>query len=143
MQHKGSFRSDDRANSWVAVSGDLSRNEDRNQRVVMGRVWGPEAVWKNVFTSPRSTIVSLAESELEEGLLVVGTDDGLIQISENSGQSWRKIEQFPGVPDHTYVSDVIFSQHNRNTLYATHNNHKEGDFKAYVTQSTVLVKPGR
>lgn len=132
------FRSDDRAESWTPVSGDLSRNLDRNQMEVMGRIWGPEAVWKNVFTSPLSTIVSLAESRLEEGLLVVGTDDGLIQISEDGGGSWRKIDRFPGVPSGTYVADVFFSPHDRNTLFAVFNNHKAGDFKPYALKSKDL-----
>lgn len=132
------FRSDDRAESWTSVSDDLSRNLDRNQMEVMGRVWGPEAVWKNVFTSPLSTIVSLAESKLSEGLLVVGTDDGLIQISEDGGGSWRKIDRFPGVPANTYVSDVFFSPHDRNTLFAVFNNHKAGDFKPYALKSKDL-----
>lgn len=132
------FRSDDRAESWTPVSGDLSRNLDRNQMEVMGRIWGPEAVWKNVFTSPLSTIVSLAESRLEEGLLVVGTDDGLIQISEDGGENWRKIDRFPGVPTGTYVSDVFFSPHDRNTLFAVFNNHKAGDFKPYALKSKDL-----
>ena len=92
------FRSDDRAESWTAVSGDLSRGLDRNQRPVMGRIWPPEAVWKNVFTSPFGTIVALDESPLVEGLLYVGTDDGLVQVSEDGGGGWRRQEVFPGVP---------------------------------------------
>lgn len=134
------FRSDDRAESWTPISGDLTRNLDRNQMEVMGRVWGPEAVWKNVFTSPLSTIVSLAESRLEEGLLVVGTDDGLIQISEDGGSNWRKIDRFPGVPAGAYVTDVFFSPHDRNTLFAVFNNHKQGDFKPYALKSKDLGK---
>jgi photosystem II stability/assembly factor-like uncharacterized protein len=134
------FISEDRGYSWKAISGDLSRNLDRNQMEVMGRIWPPEAVWKNVFTSPFGTIVSLSESKLKEGLIAVGTADGLIQITEDGGQSWKKIDRFPGIPDMTYVSDVLFSQHEQNTLYATFNNHKNGDFKPYVLKSTDLGK---
>lgn len=134
------FRSDDRADSWTPISGDLTRHLDRNQMEVMGRVWGPEAVWKNVFTSPLSTIVSLAESALEEGLLAVGTDDGLIQLSEDGGGNWRKLDRFPGVPAGTYVTDVFFSPHDRNTLFAVFNNHKQGDFKPYALKSKDLGK---
>ena len=79
------FRSEDRGDSWEGISPDLSRGEDRNQREVMGKIWSPEAVWKNVFTSPYGTIVSLSESPIQEGLLVVGTDEGLIQISTRWG----------------------------------------------------------
>lgn len=132
------FRSDDRGDSWVPVSGDLSRNEDRNQRKVMGRVWSPEAVWKNVFTSPFGTIVSLSESPLREGLIAVGTDDGLIQVTDDGGERWKRVGRFPGVPEKAYVADLVFSQHDRNTLYAVFNNHKEGDFKPYILKSTDL-----
>lgn len=134
------YRSDDRGQSWQKISGDLSRNEDRNQREVMGKLYLPEAVWKNVFTSPFGTIVSLAESELDPNLLVAGTDDGLIQISMDGGSSWSATDQFPNVSDRSYVSDIYLSQHNREVIYVTFNNHKEGDFKPYVLQSKDLGK---
>ena len=129
------FRSDDRAETWTAVSGDLSRGLDRNQRRVMGRTWPPEAVWKNVFTSPYGTIVALDESPLVEGLLYVGTDDGLVQVSEDGGGGWRREEAFAGVPAMAYVADVVASRHDPDRVYAVFNNHKEGDFRPYVTRS--------
>ncbi len=129
------FRSDDRAETWTAVSGDLSRGLDRNQRPVMGRIWPPEAVWKNVFTSPYGTIVALDESPLVEGLLYVGTDDGLVRTSEDGGGSWRRHEAFPGVPAMAYVADVVASRHMADRVYAVFNNHKEGDFAPYVARS--------
>ena len=129
------FRSDDRAETWTAVSGDLSRGLDRNQRPVMGRIWPPEAVWKNVFTSPYGTIVALDESPLVEGLLYVGTDDGLVQVSEDGGGSWRRHEAFPAVPAMAYVADVVASRHVGDRVYAVFNNHKEGDFAPYVVRS--------
>jgi photosystem II stability/assembly factor-like uncharacterized protein len=130
------YKSDDRANTWEAISPDLSRGMDRNRREVMGTVWGVDAVWKNVFTSPFGTIVSLDESPLQEGLLYVGTDDGLIQVSEDDGATWRRVDRFPGVPDMTYVADVLASRNDVNTVYAVFNNHKEGDFSPYVLKST-------
>ena len=129
------FRSDDRAETWTAVSGDLSRGMDRNQRPVMGRIWPPEAVWKNVFTSPYGTIVALDESPLVEGLLYVGTDDGLVQVSEDGGGGWRRQEVFPAVPAMAYVADVVASRHVGDRVYAVFNNHKEGDFAPYVVRS--------
>ncbi|MDE2866015.1 MAG: glycosyl hydrolase [Gemmatimonadota bacterium] len=129
------FRSDDRAETWTAVSGDLSRGLDRNQRPVMGRIWPPEAVWKNVFTSPYGTIVALDESPLVEGLLYVGTDDGLVQVSEDGGGSWHRHEAFPAVPASAYVADVVASRHVGDRVYAVFNNHKEGDFAPYVVRS--------
>ena len=73
------------ATSWKAVSPDLTRQIDRNKLQVMGRVWSVDAVAKNTSTSFYGNIVALAESPLKEGLLYVGTDDGLIQVTEDGG----------------------------------------------------------
>ena len=130
------FRSDDRGNSWQVISGDLTRKIDRNKLPVMGRVWTIDAVAKNVSTSYYGNIVSLSESPLVAGLLYVGTDDGLIQVSEDGGTNWRKIEKVPGVPEMTYVSHLQASAHDANTVYAAFDNHKTGDFKPYLYRST-------
>jgi photosystem II stability/assembly factor-like uncharacterized protein len=130
------FKSEDRANSWEPISPDLSRGVDRNQREIMGQVWGEDAVWKNVFTSPYGTIVSLDESPLQEGLIFVGTDDGLVQVSDDAGANWRSTESFTGVPNLTYVADVAASLHDPDVVFAVFNNHKEGDFAPYLMKSS-------
>lgn len=130
------FRSDDRGNTWEVISGDLTRQIDRNKLPVMGRVWPMDAVAKNASTSKYGNITALDESPLVEGLLYVGTDDGLIQVTEDGGKKWIKIETFPGVPEMTYVNEVLASQHDRDTVYAAFNNHKRGDFKPYILKST-------
>lgn len=129
------FKSQDRGNSWTAISGDLTKNIDRNQVEVMGRVWSPEVVFKNVFTSPLSTIVSLDESPLQKGLIYAGTDDGLIQVTEDGGQNWRKTEDFPGVPDRAFVADVFASPINQDQVFAVFNNYKYGDYQPYLLVS--------
>ena len=126
------FQSDDNGDSWKKISPDLTRNEDRNKMKVMGKVWSVDAIFKNVFTSPLGTIVALDESRLKQGLLVVGTDDGLVRISSDNGGSWEKHENFPGVPQKAYVTDVITSKHDENTIYVSFNYHKYGDFKPYL-----------
>lgn len=129
------MKSTDQGSSWQEVSGDLSRQIDRNKMKVMGRVWGIDAIFKNVWTSPFGTIVALAESPLKKGLLYVGTDDGLIQVSEDDGNTWRKIEGITGIPRLAYVSDIFASPHNENTVFAVFNNHKYGDYKPYFIRS--------
>jgi len=129
------FRSDDRGNAWKAVSPDLTRHIDRNSLPVMGRVWGIDAVAKGASTSWFGNLVSLAESPLQEGLLYTGSDDGLIHVSEDGGEHWRKIDRIAGVPDMTYVSRLEASQHDANVVYAAFDNHKTGDFKPYVLKS--------
>src|SRR6266849_2840005 len=129
------FRSDDRGSEWKPVSPDLTRHIDRNTLPVMGRVWGVDAVAKGASTSWYGNIVSLAESPLQDGLIYAGTDDGLIQITEDGGANWRKIDHIAGVPDMTYVSRLEASQHDVNVVYAAFDNHKTGDFKPYVLRS--------
>ena len=130
------YRSDDRGDTWEPISPDLTRNIDRNQLEVMGKVWSVDTVAKNVSTSAFGNIVSITESPLVEGLLYAGTDDGLIQVTEDGGQNWRQIDSFPGVPDMAYISDLEASLHDADTVFATIDNHKSGDFKPYVLKST-------
>ncbi|OGU12818.1 MAG: glycosyl hydrolase [Ignavibacteria bacterium GWB2_35_12] len=129
------FRSDDRGNTWTTISGDLTRQIDRNQLKVMDKVWDPEAVAKNVSTSLFGNIVSMMESPVKENLIYIGTDDGLIQVTEDGGKNWRKIEKFEGVPETTYVSEVYASLHNENVVYAAYDNHKNNDFLPYILKS--------
>jgi photosystem II stability/assembly factor-like uncharacterized protein len=129
------FKTDDRGYSWIQVSGDLTRQVDRNKLEVMGKVWSVDAVAKNASTSFYGNIVSLSESPLVEGLIYVGTDDGLVQVTEDGGQNWRRIESFPNVPEMTYVSCLYASLHDAKTVYATFDNHKRSDFKPYVLVS--------
>ena len=104
----------------------------------MGKVWSIDAIGKNGSTTIYGNIVALHESSLQKGLLYVGTDDGLIQISENDGGSWQKIEKFPFVPNKTYVNDIKSSLHESDVVYAAFNNHKNGDFKPYILMSKNL-----
>lgn len=130
------FRSDNRGNDWTVISPDLTRQLDRNALPLMGRVWSVDAIAKNRSTSIYGAVVALDESPVQENLLYAGTDDGLVQVTENGGDSWRKVAEFPGVPERTYVNMLLASQHDAGTVYAVFNNHKNGDFKPYVLKST-------
>ena len=130
------FRSDDRGNTWQVISEDLSQQIDRNTLKVMGTTWGPDAVALHKSTSIYGNIVSLNESPVQEGLLYAGTDDGLIHVTEDNGQSWKKLNSFQGIPANTYVMDIRADQKDANTVYAVFNNHKQGDFKPYILKST-------
>jgi len=130
------FRSDDYGNSWNVISDDLSRQIDRNKLKVYDRVLSIDAVEKNGSTSPYGTIVALSESPIDENLIVIGTDDGLIQITEDSGNTWKRIDNIPGAPTQSYVNSVYLSQHDTNVIYVAFNHHKYGDFKPYLFKSS-------
>lgn len=129
------YRSDDRGDTWTPVSGDLTRNLDRTKMPIMGRVWPADAVGLHLYTTTMSVITALDESPLVEGLLYVGTDDGLVQVSENAGGSWRRIETIPGLPEHSYVTDVFASTRDADTVFATFNNWQSGDFRPWIFES--------
>ena len=95
-----------------------------------------DAVAKNGSTSPYGTIVSLSESPLDSNLIAVGTDDGLIQITKNGGQTWTKIDNIKGVPNLSYTNSVYLSKHDINVIYVAFNHHKFGDFKPYIYKSS-------
>jgi photosystem II stability/assembly factor-like uncharacterized protein len=130
------FRSNDRGNSWEVISDDITAKVDRNTWPVMDRYWGVDAVKKDVSTSLFGTAVSLAESPVQEGLLYVGTDDGVISVTENNGENWFQVKTFPGVPEYTYVSDICPSKHDANVVFASFDNIKRDDFKPYILKST-------
>ena len=129
-------RSDDRGNSWTTISEDLSRNRDRYKLPIMGRVWSIDAMFDLYAMSQYGNLTSISESPMQEGLIYVGTDDGLIQVTEDGGKTWRAIDKFFGVPEFAFVNDVKADLHDVDTVYAVFDHHKTGDFKPYVLRST-------
>lgn len=131
------FRSDDRGDSWRPASGDLTRDQDRLKLPLLGRQWSWEAPWDLGAMSAYNTITSLAESPKAEGLLYAGTDDGLLQVSEDGGASWRRIEvsSLPGVPAGAFVNDVKADLFDADTVYVALDHHKSGDFSPYLYRS--------
>ncbi len=130
------YRSDDRGDHWMPISPDLSRNLDPRVIPIMGKVWDPNTtVAYNNATTPLSNIVSIDESPLMEGLIYVGTDDGLVQVTEDGGKTWRRTDKFASFPDGIYVTSVRASPRDANVVFATLNNWQRGDFKPYIVRS--------
>ena len=132
------WRSDDRGDSWTAISSDLTRNENRLLAPMMERTWGPEAGWDLAAMSNFHTIANVAESPVDENILYVGTDDGLIQVTVDGGQNWTRYEigDINGVPENSYVNDIRADRFDADTVYAALDNHKEGDYAPYLIKST-------
>ena len=130
------WRSDNRGDSWQAISGDLSHGKDRMTLPMMGRVWSFDSAWDLMAMSQYGTITSLSESPVVEGLLYAGTDDGRIHVSENAGGDWRAIDRLPDVPDGFFVNDIKADLHDADTVYVVVDDHKSGDFSPYILKST-------
>ena len=101
----------------------------------MGKVWPPDSVAFNQATTRLSTITALDESPLVQGLIYAGTDDGLVNVTEDGGKNWRKMERLAGLPEYSYVTDVQPSPRDADTVFATFNNWQRGDYKPYVMRS--------
>ena len=129
------WRSDDYGDSWTAISGDLTRNESRTRLPIMGRTWSYDSAWDLFAMSMFNTIVNISESPLVEGLIYVGTDDGLIQVTEDGGRNWRRIDRLPGVPQRFFVNDIKADLHDPDTVYVVVDDHKSGDFSPYILKS--------
>jgi photosystem II stability/assembly factor-like uncharacterized protein len=129
-------KSDDRGDSWTDISPDLSRNLERFKLKVMNRVWSIDAVYDLFAMSEYGNITSISESPIQEGLIYVGTDDGLIQVTEDGGKNWRKIERIYGIPEFAFVNDIKADLHDPDTVYAVFDYHKTGDFKPYLIKSS-------
>ena len=132
------WRSEDRGDSWTAISEDLTKNEERITLPIMGRTQSWDSPWDVGAMSNYNTISSLSESPLQEGLIYAGTDDGIVQVTEDGGANWRKLEvgRIPGVPATAFVNDIRADLHDANTVYICLDNHKYGDFKPYIAKST-------
>lgn len=132
------WRSENRGNSWNSISGDLTRNEERITLPIMGRQQSWDNPWDVNAMSNYNTITSLAESPVKEGLIYAGTDDGIIQVTEDGGANWTKImvSELPDVPERAFVNDIKADLYDENTVYVALDNHKEGDFKPYLFKST-------
>ncbi|MEE8207307.1 MAG: hypothetical protein V3T82_10175, partial [Nitrospinaceae bacterium] len=139
------WRSDNRGDSWTAISGDLTRNQERVTLPIMDQTWSWDSPWDVGAMSTYNTITSLAESPLQEGLIYAGNDDGLIHVTEDGGQKWRKIKvgDLPGVPATAFVNDIKADLYNANTVYVVLDNHKFGDLKPYLLKSTDKGKSWR
>ena len=132
------WRSDDRGDSWTAISGDLTRNENRLHMKMMDRTWSAEAGWDLYAMSNYNTIANVAESAVDENILYVGTDDGLIQVTSDGGKTWarQEIGKIKGIPATAYVNDIRADLFDKDTVYVALDNHKYGDYKPYLIKST-------
>ncbi len=129
------FRSDDRGESWTAVSPDLTRAENRLTLDVMGRTWSVDALWDLDAMSQYASVTAISESPVTAGLIYAGTDDGLIQVTEDGGRTWRQAAEPPGLTGRMFLNDVEADRFDADTVYAAGDRHKEGDFTPYLFRS--------
>jgi photosystem II stability/assembly factor-like uncharacterized protein len=131
------LRSDDRGRSFRAISPDLTSNVDRESLSLMGVAAKDFSLAKNYGVRSYPTLVTFAESPKRAGVYWAGSDDGLVHVSRDSGATWTNVTgRIPGLPERTYVSELVPSRFAEGTVYATFDGHRLGDFGTYVYTSS-------
>jgi len=132
------WRSENRGDDWNPISKDLTLNQERMEIPYYGKQQSWDNAWDVGAMSNYNTITSLAESPVQEDLIYAGTDDGLIQTTEDGGKTWRKfsLSSIKGLEDVPFVNDIRADLFDANVVYAAVDNHKYGDYKPYILKST-------
>lgn len=129
------WRSDDRGDSWTAISGDLTKDLERLELPTGDRVWSVDDLYDHMAMSFFSTITDLSESPVAEDLLWVGTDDGLVQVSGDGGASWAKAGDLPGLPAEAFINDVEACLHRTDAAFVAADDHKNGNYSPYLYET--------
>ena len=108
------FRSFDKGETYHAISKNLTRS------LKYGDV-------------PYGTITSISESPLEFGRLIVGTDDGMVWVTQDDGHTWKNVSK--KLPKNIWASRVIASKYDKNVLWLSLNNYRNDDIQTYIYRS--------
>lgn len=128
------FRSMDRGQTWIA-SADVTKQFDRSTVDIMGVPGTQRMLSKNDGVTNFSTIISVAESPIKPGLVWVGTDDGMLQLTRDNMSSFTDVgKNLPGLPaGHFYwISRVVASAFDSATAYVAVDGHRSNDLKPYL-----------
>lgn len=122
------FKSQDRGNSWEVISPDLTTNDKSKQRSSGGTIYQD-----NTAAEFHCTVLYIAESPLQKGVIWAGTDDGNIQLTSDGGASWNKLnDRIKGLPEYSWISKIHASEHDAGTAFIVVDQHRMNDFSPYI-----------
>lgn len=120
---------------WKVISLDLTKNDKTHQKSSGGMAGD------NLMTFDGSTIFSMAESPVQEGILWTGSNDGLVHVTKDGGKTWFKASDFmPELPKWGTIRNIDPSNFDASTCYVSVDAHLDGDFGTYVYKTTDLGK---
>ncbi|MFT6319711.1 MAG: photosystem II stability/assembly factor-like uncharacterized protein [Granulosicoccus sp.] len=129
------FKTETRGDDWTKISPDLTTNDLQRQRQKKS---GGLSI-DNSTAENNTTIYAIGESPLDEKIIWVGTDDGLVQVTSNGGTSWENVSKnIPNLPKGLWVTSIEPSHFNKNMAYVTIDGHKSGDLGKYIFKTTDL-----
>jgi photosystem II stability/assembly factor-like uncharacterized protein len=130
------FKSTDGGQSFTAISPELTQAVDREGLSLMGVVGKDIKIAKNDGVQSYGNLVQVVESPKQAGVIYAGADDGSVQMTKDGGKTWTNItSRFPGAPKNGYVSGLVASAHDANTVYAAFDGHWNDDFNNYLYAS--------
>ncbi|MAQ76853.1 MAG: glycosyl hydrolase [Aquimarina sp.] len=116
--------------SWKVISPDLTRNDPEKLKSSGGPI-----TQDNTSVEYYCTIFAAAESPLKEGLLWTGSDDGLVHVSRDGGNSWDNVTP-KGMPEWMMINSIEPSHFEEGTCYIAGTKYKSGDFAPYLYKTT-------
>lgn len=128
------YRSQDQGRNWTKISPDLTTNDKKKQE--QENSGGLSA--DNTSAENHTTIFTIAESPLDANMVWVGTDDGNLHVTRDAGNTWTNTAApiaASGIPSQTWVSSIVSSRFNKETVFATFDNHMYGDHRTYAAKS--------
>ena len=126
------FRSRDYGHSWDVISPDLTTDDPAKQLDSGGEIYND-----NTAAEFHTTILTIAESEVEPGVIWVGTDDGNVQITRDDGANWTNVrDRVPGLPAETWIGNIEASSTEAGTAFMAVDNHRLDDFTPHLYETS-------
>ncbi|MBO3700533.1 hypothetical protein [Roseivirga sp. E12] len=130
------WKSTDGGASWKSL-GNLTTRVNRRDLTIMGQRADTSTHSLDDGIPYYPTLTAVAESKQKQGMLYVGTDDGLVQISSDDGKTWTDVtSRLQGLPKETWVNTIETSWYDAGTAYVAINNYRNDDFTNYVYKTS-------
>ncbi len=128
------FRSFDEGQSWQAISPDLTRDDKSKQKSSGGPI-----SQDNTSIEYFGTIFTIDESPLKQGVIWAGTDDGLVQVTQDDGKTWVNVTP-KELPEWIQINEISASPFDPATAYIAATNYKNDDTKPYLFKTSDFGK---
>ena len=130
------FRTSDCGHSWEEISPDLTRNQDWKKLPIMGIERSEDTLALNYGVGHYGTITTISESPVQAGLIYAGTDDGNVQMTRDSGKTWKDLTQNMPLLKPRWVTHILASRRGAGTAYASFTGHSDDDYAPYLFKTT-------
>lgn len=128
-------KSTDRGATWTKISPDLTTNDPEKQKQEESGGISHEATG----AENHCTVITISPSPVNQGIIWAGSDDGMIQVTSDSGQSWENTApKIKGIPRNAWVPQITASAHAPEEAFAVVNDYRQGDNAAYLYRTKDL-----